>query len=300
MGDSRVNTLVYNHLKSLDFQAAEDFKVRFQLQNLPSDYPNLEEIVAYYVYNSRHENSSKKRKAEAQEGHTETLASAENAPAQFIPARNASAAPSAQTSFVPARNSAAPTLTQATVAPIAPAQKSASVPSSAQNMAGSSGQNFAGFSAQTTPVQPPRSAKKNAAQTARTFASAQKNTTQPAQSILSQGQPENKKRKVSSTAKDTGIVVDLTQQQQSNQQQRQGQHMKLYVKDIRGPNMSFDMHPKSYILEVKDQIEARIGVSSFKQRLIYEGRELDNWKHLNDYNIKDGATLHLVRRHFIN
>eukprot|EP00088_Acartia_fossae_P044521 TRINITY_DN4730_c0_g1_i14.p1 TRINITY_DN4730_c0_g1~~TRINITY_DN4730_c0_g1_i14.p1 ORF type:complete len:233 (-),score=52.55 TRINITY_DN4730_c0_g1_i14:478-1176(-) len=120
MGDSRVNTLVYEHLKSIDDQAAELFKSKVQLQELPEDYPNLEQIVAYHVYHSKQGNVSRKRRqAEA------TVAS------MAVPQAEASVAPMA----VPqAEASVAPMAVPQAEASVAPMAVPNNQPESSQNI----------------------------------------------------------------------------------------------------------------------------------------------------------------------
>jgi len=50
------------------------------------------------------------------------------------------------------------------------------------------------------------------------------------------------------------------------------------------------------VLDLKVSIESALGMPVADQRLIYAGRQLEDARTLNSYNIMDGSTINLVRR----
>lgn len=59
------------------------------------------------------------------------------------------------------------------------------------------------------------------------------------------------------------------------------------------PNI-YRCEPDALVLQVKNEIEVRIGVPGPDQRLLHGGTHLNDYKSLREYNIKDGDTLYMV------
>ena len=57
--------------------------------------------------------------------------------------------------------------------------------------------------------------------------------------------------------------------------------------------LCLELHPWSYIKDVKDQLSDQLGVPATRQRLFFAGQELKNTHTLNDCSISDGARLFL-------
>nr|CAD2163185.1 unnamed protein product [Meloidogyne enterolobii] len=73
--------------------------------------------------------------------------------------------------------------------------------------------------------------------------------------------------------------------------------MKLYVKDTSGGTTVLEKVKFSDTLEViKCMVEMKLGIPTFEQRLIFAGKQLEDGRTMADYNIKDGSTMHLVKR----
>lgn len=72
--------------------------------------------------------------------------------------------------------------------------------------------------------------------------------------------------------------------------------MQIFVKTLTGRTMSLDVEENTSVNEVKRMIESAEGVPHGDQRLIFEGKQLEDKQTLGDYNIQKESTLHLVLR----
>lgn len=70
--------------------------------------------------------------------------------------------------------------------------------------------------------------------------------------------------------------------------------MKIYAKTLAGKTIVLDVKPDEVIENVKNQIEDKEGIPPDVQRLIISGKQLEGCRLLSDYNIQEGATIHLV------
>ena len=70
----------------------------------------------------------------------------------------------------------------------------------------------------------------------------------------------------------------------------------IFVVTLSGKNILLDVDSNTTIEEVKRCIEEKEGVPPQEQRLIYEGRQLEDCKKVSFYNIERDSTLHLVLR----
>ncbi|KAH8607459.1 Ubiquitin 2 like Rad60 SUMO like Ubiquitin family Ubiquitin like domain [Trypanosoma vivax] len=54
------------------------------------------------------------------------------------------------------------------------------------------------------------------------------------------------------------------------------------------------LNEENSIAELKEKLEESEGISSKMIRLVYQGKQLEDDKHIKDYPIAAGATLHMV------
>ena len=72
--------------------------------------------------------------------------------------------------------------------------------------------------------------------------------------------------------------------------------MTVCISTLTGKEFTVDVDPEDTVEDLKDRIQNKDCTPPYQQRLVYNGKQLEDGRTLKDYNIQAGAKIHLVLR----
>ena len=70
----------------------------------------------------------------------------------------------------------------------------------------------------------------------------------------------------------------------------------IFIKTINGKTITLNIHENVLIAEIKNKIQEKEHIPADQQILTFKGKNMDDDKTPNDYNIQKGDTIHLSTR----
>ena len=72
--------------------------------------------------------------------------------------------------------------------------------------------------------------------------------------------------------------------------------MQIFIKTLTGKTLTVDTDSSETVETIKQKIQEKEGIPPDQMRLVFAGKQLEDNRTMNDYNIGNDATVHLVLR----
>ncbi|XP_058230580.1 uncharacterized protein LOC131343155 [Hemibagrus wyckioides] len=72
--------------------------------------------------------------------------------------------------------------------------------------------------------------------------------------------------------------------------------LQVFVKNEKGQTKTYDITDEETVDQLKSKVRQKEGTPEDQQRLIFNGRQLDSGRKLQDYDIVSGSTIHMTLR----
>ncbi|GMM33100.1 NEDD8 family protein [Saccharomycopsis crataegensis] len=70
--------------------------------------------------------------------------------------------------------------------------------------------------------------------------------------------------------------------------------MQIVVKTLTGKEVTLEIKPQDTVESVKEIMEEKEGIPPLQQRLVFDGKQLNDAQTMDDAGISEGSILHLV------
>lgn len=70
--------------------------------------------------------------------------------------------------------------------------------------------------------------------------------------------------------------------------------MNITIKTLTGKNINIDVQSSDSVISIKEKIKDMVNINVPYQNLLFNGKQLENDKYLNDYDIQNGSILYVL------
>ncbi|XP_041058096.1 polyubiquitin-like [Carcharodon carcharias] len=74
------------------------------------------------------------------------------------------------------------------------------------------------------------------------------------------------------------------------------ERMQIFLRNDKGKTSTYDVHPSESVEDFRERVQWQEGVPASQQRLVHEGKQLEDGRTLADYNIQPESTIFLMLR----